>query len=273
VQDLNVIETPENVELSQPLAGIGSRFLAGFIDNLIMIGVFIVLIILFVLTTWENPIDFFRSSSERYGFWASAILIILAFLVYWGYFLFFEWRTNGQTPGKRYMKLRVVKEGGLPVTFTDIAVRNLLRVVDGQISYAVAGVFMFASSKAQRLGDMAAGTVVISEEMPNYSARSDKYYLSQAERPATAEGLRATGLTPEEYRVLWNYWYRRNQLTFEARQRVLPKILAPILQRAGQELVDHSVMTMENYVADILSRATTSEQSAASAPQWPEVPR
>jgi len=182
--------------------------------------------------------------------------------VYWGYFVFFEMRTGGQSPGKKSQKIRVVKDGGGAITFTDVAIRNLLRVVDGWPLYPVAGIVMFATRKAQRLGDLAAGTVVVSEATSGYAARADKRANTQWEREASAEALRATGLTPEEYRVLASYWARRNELEFSARQRILTTVILPVLRRRGVSPPNETAATLEYYVGTLMRKAKFAEQQA-----------
>ncbi len=262
IQDFDLIETPENVELMRPLAGIGSRMIAGLIDNLLIVGIVAVISILaFALLplTWS---DVTFSGADR-GTWGLAVLIVLLFAVYWGYFAAFEMLTNGQSPGKKHMRIRVVKEGGVPIRFVDIAIRNLLRAVDGFGVYAVAGVCMFVTRRGQRLGDLAAGTVVVSEQVSDYTARGDRPAGVQWEKEASAAALRATGLTAEEYRVLHNYWSRRSQLTLEARMRVLPRLLEPLLSRAGAHAGDYSLEALEGYVQALMRKAEGAERTPA----------
>lgn len=245
--DFDVIETPENIVLERRLAGIGSRFLAGLVDNLLLALLYLILGLLLMGILSINPFNIRQIGSlESIGL----VLWFLAFfLIYWGYFCFFEWLTNGQSPGKKYIKIRVVKDGGGAITFTDIAIRNLLRVVDSLPgAYAVAGVCMFISRKTQRLGDLAASTVVISEQPLEYSAKDGKKRGIQWEQEISPESLRVTGLTPEELRLLHNYSLRRSELTLQARQRVLPKLILPILQRLGHEISDSSMENLEYYV-------------------------
>ena len=259
MDEMDLIETPENVELERQLTGIGSRLVAGFVDHMLIAGVYLVLIIVLMIAYSANfnaAFSFFRRASM----WAVAFLLLVLFAVYWGYFVFFELRSNGRSPGKKSAKIRVVKAGGGPITFTDVAIRNLLRIVDGIMLYAVGGVCMFVTRKGQRLGDLAAGTVVISEAEPDYSARSDRRGATQWEQEVSAEALRATGLTPEEYRVLHNYWARRHQLTMEARERLLPKLLRPVLDRTGEVLSDESITTVERYVDQLMTNAAAADR-------------
>ncbi|MBN2317342.1 MAG: RDD family protein [Sedimentisphaerales bacterium] len=261
MHDFDLIETPENVELRRCLAGIGSRFIAGFLDNLLIFLMYLFLFLLFLLLGNINILDDVgvSSATER---WALAGLILVAFSIYWGYFALFEAWTNGQSPGKKYMKIRVVQIEGEGISFNSIAIRNLLRAVDAIGLYAVGGMVMFVTKKVQRLGDLAAGTVVISEEMPNYSAHYDKKKQLVDNQAATSIILEATGLTPEEYQLLHNYWLRREELNIEARGQLLPQLVRPILNRIGQSLPDASPATFEKYVDEMMAKAENAEREA-----------
>ncbi len=265
MQELDFIETPENVELQRRLAGIGTRFIAGLLDTLILIAIYVVLLLIWLVSTFADVSGDADFLFEAWT-WSMAILLLLGFVVYWGYFVFFEMRTNGQSPGKKSQKIRVVKDGGGAITFTDIAIRNLLRVVDGIAGYAVAGICMFVTRKAQRLGDLAAGTVVISEATSEYFARSGSKGDVQWQREASPEALRATGLNPEEYRLLSNYWMRRSQITLDARRQLLLTLVLPILKRHGQAPRDESVAMLEYHLELLMHKAIASEQTKPPAP-------
>ena len=97
--------------------------------------------------------------------WVYAILILLAFLSQFGYFAFFETIWNGQTPGKRWTHLRVIKDSGRPVDAQSAILRNLIRIVDSLPSlYAVGIVTSLISPQNKRVGDYLAGTVVVHEK-------------------------------------------------------------------------------------------------------------
>ena len=261
MQDFDLIETPENVELQRSLSGIGSRFIAGFMDNLLIALIYFVLIILLLLLGNINILDNVEVSNTAEA-WALVVIILFAFAIYWGYFVFFEMWTNGQSPGKKYMKIRVVQIEGGGISFSSIVIRNLLRAVDAIGLYAVAGIVMFATRRVQRLGDLAAGTVVISEELPDYSARYDKKKHVIDDQAVTATALEATGLKPEEYRLLHNYWLRRKELSIQARGQLLPRLVCPILKRTGQSLPEQSLAEFEKYVEGIITKAMTAAQEA-----------
>jgi len=260
VQDFDLIETPENVELERSLAGIGSRFIAGLLDNLLIALMYLILFVLLLVVGINVAGSIGISNAAE--MWLLAIIILIAFAIYWGYFVLFEMYTNGQSPGKKYMKIRVVQVEGGGISFNSIAIRNLLRVVDAIGGYAVAGITMFVTKKVQRLGDLAAGTVVISEEVPNYSARYDKKKKILDNEAITSAALEATGLKPEEYRLLHNYWLRRDELNVEAKKQLLPQLIHPILNRTGHSLATESLVVLEEYVEKIMAKARKAEQEA-----------
>src|SRR5215475_6312132 len=148
-----VIETPERVPLHFALASIGNRFLACAIDLALQMVVLIIIAIASLVLADYSGISRLLSSAPK---WVWALAIIVVFLILSGYFAFFEWVWNGQTPGKRWLKLRVIREDGRPVTFWEAAVRNLLRTFDIMPSpfYSVGLISVFISARDQRVGDM-----------------------------------------------------------------------------------------------------------------------
>lgn len=260
---LDSIETPEGIRLERRLAGIGSRLLAGLIDGVLITAVWTAVGVLAVRTA-GNPMSWWPGAEGALS-WALAVVIGVGFVVYWGYFALCEWFMNGQSPGKRAQQLRVVKEGGGPISLVDIAIRNLLRIVDGIAFYAVGGVAMFVSPKGQRLGDLAAGTVVASERSPDYAAVAHRPPVEDGWGAAWPAGLHAAGMTPEEFRLLRNYCLRRHELTWEARCRLLPRLVAPVLQRTGRSLPNHAIATFEHFVDELMQRAYAGEPLAPPA--------
>src|ERR1700730_7896782 len=157
-----VIETPERVPLHFALASIGNRFIACAIDHTIQVVALIVIVIFFtIIVDASNLVNKLMNAPK----WLIALLIILVFVLMSGYFALFEWLWHGQTPGKRWLKLRVIREDGRPITFWAAAVRNLLRTFDMMpgLFYSVGLICVFASTRDQRIGDMLAGTVVVRE--------------------------------------------------------------------------------------------------------------
>src|SRR3984893_4427650 len=128
-EDILIIETPERVPLHFALASIGNRFLACAIDHAIQVLTVALMIIAFSIAANFSSLGDRLSSAPK---WLIALLIIVLFLIVWSYFAFFEWLWSGQTPGKRWLKLRVIREDGRPITFFEAAVRNLMRSLDMQ---------------------------------------------------------------------------------------------------------------------------------------------
>jgi uncharacterized RDD family membrane protein YckC len=151
------VETPEHVAIGYQLADLGSRFTALLLDwALIMTGQLGIWLGLYALAS----ITGLRNAVTGVGL---GITILISFVLTWGYFVFYEGLRDGQTPGKRYMGIRVVHDGGYPVTVRGAAVRNLMRVIDIQPapSFALGGLAMMLHPQTKRLGDLAAGTVVV----------------------------------------------------------------------------------------------------------------
>jgi uncharacterized RDD family membrane protein YckC len=155
------IDTPEQIALELPLAGIGSRFLALVIDTLIQFIIYFIGMIVFaIVTAGSFGFDWFPKSMGL------AFFVILVFCVYWGYFALFEIFWKGQTPGKRYAGIRVMKESGRPINAFEAITRNLMRAVDSLPGfYGVGLATMFLNKQSRRLGDFVAGTIVVHEEL------------------------------------------------------------------------------------------------------------
>ena len=153
------IETPENISFRYDIAGIGSRFLALLIDSLIQGSLYALLLFSVVVLVSAAS----RSSpSQDLSNAIAVVILIVIFLIQFGYFILFEIVLNGQTPGKRLIGLRVIKENGYPLSPLDSIIRNIVRVIDFfPFAYGVGVITMFANARAKRLGDLAAGTIVV----------------------------------------------------------------------------------------------------------------
>lgn len=163
------VDTPENVTFAHEVAGIGNRFIAALIDSIfISLALFLLNIILFVgLAVVGSNLPEQALDPDTPG-WIEGFLIaiyaLVNFLIFWGYYIFFEYVWNGQTPGKRVVKIRVLRMDGNPVGFMEVVIRNLVRIVDFLPSgYGVGLVVMFVNGQSRRLGDFAAGTFVVRE--------------------------------------------------------------------------------------------------------------
>ena len=148
------IDTPEQIALELPLAGIGSRFLAIAIDTLIQGALYFLtaLIFLLILPLGSSMLMFLPRLV------GPAMAIFIGFAIYWGYFAIFEILWKGQTPGKRYAGIRVIKESGRPINAFEAIGRNLMRAVDGMPGiYGVGLVCMMCNRQSRRLGDFVGG--------------------------------------------------------------------------------------------------------------------
>jgi uncharacterized RDD family membrane protein YckC len=160
------IQTPENVTFGYDIAGIGTRFLSALIDTvLITVLQVIVSLLLVLILRLSNAISADSGTGlPDLGAWVIAALGLVSFLFLWGYYIFFELLWNGATPGKRALGLRVIRVDGTPITITESVIRNLVRLVDFLPAYYGIGVIViFVNRQTRRLGDLAAGTVVVRE--------------------------------------------------------------------------------------------------------------
>ena len=144
------IRTPEGIAFSQLLAGPVTRFLAWFIDQLCISA---------AMSLLGIALNMLELINWSFGF---ALSVVSYFVISIGYGIFFEWAWRGQTIGKKLLRLRVVDVEWMRLQFNQIVVRNLLRFVDSLPAfYFVGGLTCWLNPKCQRLGDLAANTVVI----------------------------------------------------------------------------------------------------------------
>lgn len=232
------IRTPEHVELRLLVAGAGNRFLALLADLIVQALLFVGVLAGVGLAWWAGR-PFLTNATERlleqFGVWLVAAFIFLVFLVQWGYFTLFETIWGGQTPGKRLVKIRVVREDGRPIGFAEAAIRNLLRVVlDSQPAnlYAVGFVTGMLNARFRRLGDFAAGTVVIRERRRAVPGAGPR--LRPTAQPVLAQaGLRLRQLTREEAAMLQAYLRRRDDLDADKRSQMARRVATSLQQRLG----------------------------------------
>ena len=155
------IDTPENVVFDYEVADIGSRFLAALVDSTLIVIIIVLADLAGAVLVSLLDVDFDSVAPNI----ILAVSGLIAFLTFWGYYILFEIYWNGQSPGKRWQKLRVLRRDGVPISPSDAVIRNLVRIIDFLPAfYGVGLIAMFASSQARRLGDFAAGTLVVREE-------------------------------------------------------------------------------------------------------------
>jgi uncharacterized RDD family membrane protein YckC len=257
-EDILIIETPERVPLHFALASIGNRFLACAIDHALQVLTLIVIGVAFTLLANYSSLGDQLSNAPK---WVKAVLIVIVFLIISGYFAFFEWIWNGQTPGKRWLKLRVIREDGRPVTFWEAAVRNLLRTFDMMPApfYSIGLISVFISLSDQRVGDMVAGTVVVREreaEVPAFA----KVFASRVSDPALRRSFKPVDfvgdvnlLTESEIDVVETFLRRRWDLADMARQWMAWRVSLPILYKL-RPTYDLPTFTYEGFLEELLHR-------------------
>jgi uncharacterized membrane protein SpoIIM required for sporulation/uncharacterized RDD family membrane protein YckC len=246
------VETPELVVLSYTIAGVGSRAYAALIDYTICF--------LIVLAA-DVAITFFFARSgglvrNMSASFAIAMIVLIQFAVLWGYYVLFEALADGRTPGKRLQRLRVVRDGGYSVTFGASAVRNLMRIVDMQpiVLYAVGMVSVLLSKSGKRLGDMAAGTIVVKEDFVRQPAVAEPGAgFSSALQPARLHAA----LSAAEFELLERFSQRQRDLDPARRAQ----LTAQLAERLAPALADYSAAT----AAGRLGQLYTAERAARAA--------
>jgi uncharacterized RDD family membrane protein YckC len=165
--DQLTIDTPEQVAIRFPIAGIGSRFLALLADTVVQLIAYAILFFIFFLILTSAP-RLAGMIVDRAGEkWLIAAIFLVVFLLRWGYYTVFEAFWNGQTPGKKLCKLRVIRDSGRQITFFESLTRNLIRAIDSLPGfYAIGIITMLCNRRSKRLGDFAAGTLVVHERAP-----------------------------------------------------------------------------------------------------------
>ena len=224
------IDTPEQIALELPLAGIGSRFLGLAIDTLIQLALYIIgFFALAFAAGIAGAVGMYRYFRWIPVSWAPAIAILFVFCVYWGYFAFFEIIWKGQTPGKRVAKIRVIHASGRPINVYEAIGRNLLRVIDGLPGmYGVGIVCMILNNQNRRVGDYVAGTVVVhdkrtGEVKPDWNTVTE----SAGTNPKLAQ------VASEELVLIETYLGRRAEMDPVLRDQVAYQIATRIVEKTG----------------------------------------
>jgi uncharacterized RDD family membrane protein YckC len=255
-----VIETPERVPLAFALASIGNRFLAVAIDHFIQyLSIGIITWIFLSAAGYGVQAGLVQEIGQEAPKWMIGVMIIILFLLFAGYFIFFEWLWNGQTPGKRLLKLRVIREDGRPITLWEAIARNLLRVLDALPVYSVGLIVIFLSNRDQRVGDIFAGTVVIRErtdEAPTFAETFSNPIADAAFRRVqkrTEFNANVSTLSTDEIEVVESFLRRRWDLTERQRVWMAWRIALPLMYKLKPDY-DLATFTYEGFLEEILHR-------------------
>ena len=224
------IDTPEQIALELPLAGIGSRFLALATDSLLQ---FVLVLVLFIVgavisfgyTEISNGAAHFFSQTV-----GAFVLVLVPFCLYWGYFAFFEIIWQGRTPGKRIAGIRVIHQSGRPMTAIECIGRNLMRAVDVIPGvYGVGLVCMMCNKQNRRVGDFVAGTIVVHDKALESVAPTwgDNRTVAEPLQPELRK------LTPDDLVLIETYLNRRYEVDQIVRTATALRIVAMIVQKTG----------------------------------------
>jgi uncharacterized RDD family membrane protein YckC len=232
--DQVAIETPEQIDLLLEPAGLGSRFVAWIVDILIkglfLFGLFLTVLILAVLAG--------ASLDAWLRGYSLALILLLVSLFLMGYDVYFEVRHNGQTPGKKHQAIRVLRESGGPVDFRSACIRSLLAPVDFiATAYLLGASLVLLTRRRQRLGDLAAGTMVIRERAaaPVLHEPLVEHFASE-DYIFTAQHLSACDANDRQ--VLRSFFQRYRELTPEARSSLAGRLAGLFLVKTGFPLTE-----------------------------------
>lgn len=240
------IDTPEQVELAYSIAGIGSRFVAILLDKILL---FVVCVVLFIAALlFFGSLARMGDRLDNASNWFIAGLVLIVFLITWGYFALFEAFWNGQTPGKRVMKLRVIKDSGRQITFFESLARNLLRFIDYMPGLYLVGVItMICNKRNKRLGDFVAGTIVVHERLdeqpllvmagpmltPRFNVATPQNEPWQQSVPALFPADATAKLGPKDLVLIEAFFARALDLTVEMRATMAGRIAGQMAAKMG----------------------------------------
>ncbi len=234
------IITPEQVAIRYELAGFGSRAVAAALDFCWQLLIYFGIISLIFLIRWLFPVSWlvYPSTGMVIGFFG-----ILLFFVTLGYYSYFETVWSGETPGKRKIGLRVIKEGGYPVDLRAVLLRNLVRVVDAlPVGYGVAFVAVMVGARYQRLGDLAAGTLVVRKGEEDEENSLVSFGAAQVFRLLEGGVLsQVNRVERNELEMVQQFLSRRSALPFALRAQFAQRLSEPLMEKIGFKISESGV--------------------------------
>lgn len=202
------LQTHEGIEFTRPIASPLIRMLASMVDYGIILG---------ALEIIQFPFTLFNAIAFDV---VQAIVILASFLLAIGYSIYFEWNHRGQTIGKRILQIQVINDQGLKLSFSQVVIRNLLRVIDQiPLFYFVGGLAASIDKSGRRLGDIIAGTVVIriSSPTPPIFETSEAEKFNSLRDKATLVARLRQEISPELAETALHAIQRRDELEPQAR--------------------------------------------------------
>jgi uncharacterized RDD family membrane protein YckC len=228
MQSLISIQTPEKIVFTYEIAEIGTRIAAFVVDMLVQSLLWILLLLLFFLT---NEISFSSSSEFSYPYVFASFVLIIMFIFRWFYFVFFETVMAGQTPGKKAMRIRVIRNNGESLDLATIITRNFLRSIDGlPIIPMVGGFVALLNSKRMRLGDIAANTLVVKEMYYKLGLPDFEVKFSNSESGKT-KLLLDTKLNENELYIIRRFLNEKSKLSLEKQNTIANQLALDVLKK------------------------------------------
>ncbi len=266
--DRLTIDTPENVTFGYRVAGIGSRFLAALVDSILivaLIGLTYFLLGLLILILEQTNVLRLASvfgGERQVVAWLGVGFGLLAFGFFWGYYILFELLWNGQSPGKRWVGLRVIRTDGAPITLVESIVRNLIRLIDFLPAYYGIGVVtMFIHSQSRRLGDLAAGTIVVHDRatitLDSLAMKTTFASVPLTPAPTNGAALPIERLTNQELALAEEFVHRREQ--FANRAALASQVALALAQKMS--LPDEVIQAgrAEEFIVEVVRTNQTRE--------------
>lgn len=246
-----MICTPEQIGFNYSISGLGSRSLAFMLDYTIRVILILFIVVLFYLLSRIFPsVISLEAVGDISKTWLIAIGFLLYAVIYLGYFIIFEALWAGQTPGKRSIHLRVVRIDGQPIGWMESAIRNILRSIDVLLGfYPIGLIVMFLSPESKRIGDYAAGTVVIFERRVNVPANRSR--LRGPARPYRPDiELNISLVTARAYQVAKSFLQRREHMDKTDRDEIAKSLATHLMEKLdiSIEKVHH-----EQFVEEVVS--------------------
>lgn len=227
------IETPEQIEVSLEIAGLGSRFVAKVLDwcikFMVLLGVGLLFLLAALLLSMHLP--------DGPAAWFLLVFVLVLFYAFvLAFDIYYEVNHNGQSPGKKITGIRVLREGGAPLDFQASCIRNLLSLADFlPMFYLLGGFIALLNTRGQRLGDMAAGTVVVRERAMKPPVHVDWQIqqFSLEEFVFTSEQL--SSCTPADRHILRSFFQRYDELSTQPRAQLAFNLVDTFMNKISYE--------------------------------------
>ncbi len=234
-QETIYIETPEKIVFYYKIAQIGARVAAYVLDVVIQLAV-IILVLLLISAVSGLGMTSLEPGGESQAFYLTvAFFYLLYFFFQWGYFALFELLRQGQSPGKRMLRIHVIRSDGEPLDAASILIRNLLRAVDGfPFLNILGGLVAMIDKKSRRFGDMVGDTLVVHEV--RFDLKEPEFETRLSEQVVKGPGLELTRkLSEEELFVIRRFLQERYKIPKDRLREIASKLAGRVVQRLNIE--------------------------------------